>query len=247
MHQCEEFRERITEHIIDRKDLSTVSDIQRELVICTSCSEFYAESKEMIEAMSSVDFNISEDHWDAMNHRLRMRIINDQVNTNVPSKRQSWNLRTMLPAAAGIAVVLLITFGLNGLVNPVVEESRRASKLQEVVFVDRSLALDPVTVDFLEQSELLLRNVMKLAPDDVEDLADAKKLAAAQLIDLPQRKEAAAAVPPVVSVMDTYEMILRDIRKVDGQSAAEDISDIQGRIQKNALIANMKAFQPSVH
>ena len=50
MHQCDEFRERITEHIIDRKDLSRNPEFQRELLICSSCSDFCAESTEMIEA-----------------------------------------------------------------------------------------------------------------------------------------------------------------------------------------------------
>jgi spore coat protein CotF len=53
-------------------------------------------------------------------------------------------------------------------------------------------------------------------------------------------------VPPVVDVMETYEMILRDLRNLDDRNAAEDIPDIQKRIQKNALIANMKAFQPNL-
>jgi hypothetical protein len=46
--------------------------------------------------------------------------------------------------------------------------------------------------------------------------------------------------------MDTYETVLRDIRNVDEQSAAEDIADIQARIRKNGLIANIKSFQPTV-
>ena len=80
----------------------------------------------------------------------------------------------------------------------------------------------------------------------VEDLADAKKTASAQLVAIDQRKEAAAVVPPVLSVMETYEAVLRDIRNLDDQSPADDITDIQNRIQNNALIANMKAFQPTV-
>jgi hypothetical protein len=46
--------------------------------------------------------------------------------------------------------------------------------------------------------------------------------------------------------METYETVLRDLRNVDERSVDEDISDIQKRIQKNGLIANMKAFQPRV-
>ena len=46
--------------------------------------------------------------------------------------------------------------------------------------------------------------------------------------------------------MDTYETVLRDIRNLDEHSVAEDIPDIQRRIQKNGLIANMKAYQPAI-
>jgi len=108
------------------------------------------------------------------------------------------------------------------------------------------MPLDPVTVDFLEESELLLRNVMKMAPNDPDDLASAKRIASEQLIAIDQRKDAAAQLPPVVNVMDTYETVLRDIRNVDARTAADDIPDIQNRIQSNALIATMKAFQPRI-
>src|SRR5262249_37780242 len=114
----------------------------------------------------------------------------------------------------------------------------------EAIYVEHSVPLDPVTVDFLEESELLLRNVMKIAPNDVEDLAQAKKVASAQLAGLEQRKEAAAEVPPVLDVMETYETVLRDLRNVDERTVGEDISDLQKRIQKNGLIANIKTFQP---
>jgi hypothetical protein len=80
----------------------------------------------------------------------------------------------------------------------------------------------------------------------VEDLAGARQVASEQLAELGQRKEAVADVPPVVSVMRTYETILRDLRNVDESSADEDISDIQRRIEHNALIANMEAFQPRI-
>jgi len=121
-----------------------------------------------------------------------------------------------------------------------------SSTTPQAEYVERPLPLDPVTVDFLEQSELLLRNVMKIAPDDTEDLADAKKVANEQLAGIDQRREAAVEVPPVLHVIDTYETVLRDIRNVDERSSADDIIDIKNRIQSNALIATMKAFQPRV-
>ena len=81
---------------------------------------------------------------------------------------------------------------------------------------------------------------------DSWDLADAKKVANEQLAGIDQRREAAVEVPPVLNVIDTYETVLRDIRNVDERSSADDIIDIKNRIQSNALIANMKAFQPRV-
>jgi hypothetical protein len=107
-----------------------------------------------------------------------------------------------------------------------------------------NVLLDPVTVDFLEQSELLLRNVMNLRPGSTDDVQEARHKASLQLVALNQRKEAAAVVPPVVNLMDKYELILRDVRNINQQTVAEDISDIKTRIQKNRLIASMKALQP---
>jgi len=252
MHQCEEFRERITEHIIDREDLTARSEFQRELVICQSCAEFYAESRDLIEAMSTVEFDVSEEQWSAMDHRLRIRLLGERFENAASLRRSRWNLRMAIPAMAGAAALLLLTIGLYRLATPVTEQPVAALnprvQRDEVVRPQTAppVVLDPVTVDFLERSELLLRNVMKLEPADTEDLADAKKIAVEQLIGLGQRKQAAADAPPVVNVMDTYETVLRDIRNLDGQTMAEDISDLQTRIERNGLIANMKAFQPGV-
>src|SRR5438552_18902371 len=88
--------------------------------------------------------------------------------------------------------------------------------------------------------------MMKISANDTDDLADTMRVANGQLADIEQRKDAAADVPPVVDVIDTYETILRDIRNLDGRNAAEDIADIQSRIRKNGLIANIKSFQPTV-
>jgi hypothetical protein len=244
MHQCEEFRERITEHIIDREDLAANAEFHHELLICSACSEFYAESREMIDALSTVDLNISERQWDGIEYRLRMRIVNESTVAAVYDRRKTGAHRASLQFAFAAAAMLLMTIGLYRLTTPLVNTQRVAAP--QTVYVDHSVPLDPVTVDFLEESELLLRNVMKITPTDVDDLVEAKQTADGQLADIAQRKEAAADVPPVVDVMDTYETILRDLRNLDEKSAAEDIADIQSRIRKNGLIANIKSFQPSV-
>jgi hypothetical protein len=242
MHHCEEFRERITEHIIDREDLTKNADFQQELLICPACSDFYAESREMIEALSAVDLSISERQWDGLEHRLRMRL----VKTLAPPLRQQHTKSLTFAPVIAAAAMLLITFGLYRLATPLVSMEALRAPAPRPVYVDHSVPLDPVTVDFLEESELLLRNMMKITVNDTDDLAETMRVANGQLADIEQRKDAAADVPPVVDMIDTYETILRDIRNLDGRNAAEDIADIQSRIRKNGLIANIKAFQPSV-
>lgn len=257
MHNCEEFRERITEYIIDGEDLACRAEFQPELLICSGCSEFYAESREMMEALSAIDLSISETQWNGIESRLHAKI---KAQRNVapaadrpPSHRGAGGRGMPLSSRAGAfatpfllaaAALLLVTFGLSRLAIP--RGERTVAAIPETTYVEHSVPLDPVTLDFLEQSELLLRTVMKIAPSDVEDLVDAKKTARDQLSRIELRKEAAAEVPPVVDVMDTYETVLRDIRNLDERNVAEDIPDIQKRIQRNGLIANMKAFQPAV-
>ena len=58
MHNCEEFRERIAEQIIDREDLTSDPAFQHELLICSGCSDFYADSCEMMAALSLVDASV---------------------------------------------------------------------------------------------------------------------------------------------------------------------------------------------
>jgi hypothetical protein len=232
MHNCEELREQISEYIIDGKDVTADSRFQHELLVCSECCAFYCESREMIVAMSSVDDEVSEGQLEVLNIRLR-RTLSESVSVRSGSRRKWW------PQLAAVAAVLLVTAGVYRMPAPVPAPPPVAT------YVEQPVPLDPVTVDFLQQSEVLLRNVMKMAPSDSKDLADAKKIASEQLLAIDQRK-AAAQVPPVVNVMDTYETVLRDIRNVDERSAADDIPDIQSRIQRNALIPNIKAFQPRV-
>src|SRR5262249_49104639 len=216
MHNCEEFRERIIEYIIDREDVATHAEFQRELLLCSSCSEFYVQSREMMEALDGVALDISESQWNQIESRLLQRIgaeravaVVDDRRTEIRRTRSRRELpllqwRQLLPAAA----LLLITIGLGSLQSPIRSMQQAESQPEQPAYVERSVSLDPVTVDFLQESELLLRNVMKMSPNDVEDLADAKKVAGEQLAELEQRKEAAAEVPPVVGLIETYQTVL---------------------------------------
>jgi len=255
MHNCEEFRERITEHIIDRDDVSSKPEFKVDLLVCSSCAEFYAQSREMIDALDGIDLSVTESQWWGIERRLQAMLMHAGPREKWGRSPispflvlQNWVNRAttpFFPILASAAALLMITAGLSKIVGPRTAVPAPA-ETSSAVYVDHSLPLDPVTIDFLEESELLLRNVMKMEPRDLDDLADAQKVANEQLAGLEQRKEAAADVPPVVNVMETYETVLRDIRNVDQQNADEDIPDIQKRIQKNGLIANLKSFQPRV-
>jgi hypothetical protein len=256
MHNCEEFRERITEHIIDRENVASMAEFHRELSTCASCSEFCAESQELMEALSEIDLSISESQWNGIQQRMNAHILaandaSDVVAGFSPRRRQVVQTRAKardyilgIPLGVAAAALLVISVGLGRLAP--ISQAPIAPAPIDTVYLEHTVPLDPVTVDFLEQSELLLRNVMKIEPTDKEDIQDAKQIAGEHLAELPQRREAAAEVPPVVDVMQTYETVLRDIRNVDERSAKEDINDIQRRIQSNGLIATMKTFQPRV-
>jgi hypothetical protein len=252
MHNCDEFRERITEYVIDREEISAKPEFRRDLLLCSGCAEFYAQSREMIQALDSVDLSVSESHWWGIERRLQAAIF--AAEPEKPAQKwgrwltgRPWAIRwATTPFFLSAAALVLIAVALSRLVVAPVPEHLGSGSAETAVYVDSTIPLDPVTVDFLEESELLLRNVMKIEAANVEGLADARKTASQQLAALEQRKEAAAEALPVVSLMETYETVLRDIRNVDDRSADEDIGDIQRRIQQNGLIANIKAFQPRV-
>jgi hypothetical protein len=239
MHNCEEFRERISEHIIDGQDLTNDPRYKPELLICTECCEFYMESCEAMNALSSVDTHVDAyvgaGFSPAFKYKQKLYIMEFE------RERKARSYRRVLQWSGAAAALLLVTAGLSRLPAPVPDAT-----VPEAFRLEQPLPLDPGTVDFLQQSELLLRNVVKMAPNDAQDLANVKRIAGEQLLAIDQRKDAAAQMPPVLNVMDTYETVLRDIRNVDEKSAPDDVPDIQNRIQRDGLIANIKAFQPRV-
>ena len=111
MHNCEEFRERITEHIIDREEPAAMAEFQNELRICSSCSEFCAESREMIEALSSVDLGISEDQWNGIEYRLKRRIHDEQPVAGVYSKIGARRVNSLFAEQKGNSPVWPRFFG----------------------------------------------------------------------------------------------------------------------------------------
>ncbi len=94
---------------------------------------------------------------------------------------------------------------------------------------------------FLGQSELFLRSFTKIDPSYKEDVQDARDRAREDLAEIERQKLRAADFTPVQMALDEYESFLRDIKNLD---SANDIGDIQTRIRRSGLIANMTAYQP---
>jgi hypothetical protein len=230
MHNCDEFRERISETRLASTD---------ELLICEDCSEFYEQAQEMFRALNTVDVRVSPSEWNRIEQRLHLRIMAERSRRRIPRVP-----RFAGATAAAAAALLVFTLGFYRLQQPALDSPD--STPAPAFYVDHVVPLDPGTVDFLQDSELLLRNVMNIEPQDSSNLEDVRKAASEQLGQLAQRKEAAADAPPVVGIFDTYETILRDLRNVDRRNVDEDLGDIQQRIRQNGLIASMKAFQPVV-
>jgi hypothetical protein len=242
MHVCDEFRERITERILDHIDLDHDVETQREMLVCSDCADFYAESREVVDALAAVHFDIAETQWELMADRMRVRIQEDYASRHRPA----WTRWFYVPAFAAALVLLLVVAMVHQ--KSTSPESGGVAGTAGVVSAlpipINDPSVDPVTAEYLEESELLLRSVMKLKPSAVEDVAEARRIADRQLVALDQRKQAVSEVKPLVTVMNKYETVLRDIRNLDRRPHADDISDIKTRIEKNGLISNMTAFQP---
>ena len=247
MHGCESFRKSVIEPLIDGGRLDDVA--RNELEACPQCLAFYAEAERALGQLSMAFEDLeqaesSEDEFMAgFNDRLRRRIINDRVSLdNIGSTRPAgangWLWRPLLPAMGLMmaAVFVFISVQPADVVLPDLAGRH--------LITDYVLDLDPLTVDFLEDSELFLRTFVKLGPDDSEDLAESQQVSMTQLPQLEQRREALMDFPPVLMVLDDYEGILRDIRNMPQDVAEEDITDIQTRINNDGLVARMRAYQP---
>jgi hypothetical protein len=108
---------------------------------------------------------------------------------------------------------------------------------------DHIEGLNASVVKFLDHSELFLRDFTKIEPAYVEDLEEAQERAGRDLAQVERQKARAADFEPVWITLDEYETVLREIRNLE---SAADLEDLQLRIRRNGLIANMKAYQPQV-
>src|SRR5262249_47590533 len=162
---------------------------------------FYTESREMLDALSTVNFEIPDAQWDAMADRMRVRIHEDYAD-----RQPFWRRSFYLPAFAGAVAILLFVVALHRTSSDLQTGRLMPNTAVVPVVSNTDVALeptvDPVTAEFLEESELLLRTVMKLKATSSEDLEDARRIARRQLVGLDQRKQAVSEVKPLVSVMN---------------------------------------------
>ena len=242
MHGCESFRTSVIEPILDGGELA---DAQRyELSSCEACTQFYMEAVRSMAALSVAFDEPDEEFFAGFNDRLRRRVINERVVDQPDPRREGsfWAsiLRPLIPAVSLMLVVFVVFSAIQPADDAVPE------LLDQQLITESMLDLDPMTVEFMEQSELFLRTFSKLTVDDAEDLAESQQVSVAQLPDLALRREAAMDFPPVLVVLDEYENVLRDIRNLPEGVSEEDIVDIQERIYRHGLVAKMKTYQPNI-
>jgi len=224
MHDCQKFRE----------DWVAGSC---EATACDSCRLFCKEAEAVLVALGASSRQIPEAsdlYWRGFENRLRTRLAERTAAAELRTARFRW--AAAFVTAASMAVAL--TWGSLNLPRP----EDQASTPIRIEFDSNHIAdLDPGVVDFLGQSEMFVRNFSNLDPSYKEDVQDVRERASRSLAGIALQKKAAADFDPVRITLDEYESILREIKNTD---APQDIADIQKRIRRIGLVANLKAYQP---
>jgi len=226
MHDCQRFRE------------DWIAGVAEDFGTCQDCRSFCDDARLLLQAVDGATPalpDLSETYWDRFDDRLVAGLKRENASRTY---RFFWKWGSATAAAAALAVVIW-----SGMPMPrPVEDSAKATP--EIEFSnDHIKDLNPTVVAFLGQSELFLRSFTKMDPAYQEELQDAQSRAKQALSEINRQKMRAADFAPVRIALDEYENFLRDIKNVD---SARDIADIQVRIRKSGLIANMTAYQPQV-
>jgi hypothetical protein len=226
MHDCQKFREEWIGGCGAGEDSG-----------CDECRLFCEDASAIVAALRSTSPvpEVSAPYWDWFGTRLRARLVEENLAADLRAARYRWF--AAFATAASVAVVL--TWGSLSIPTP----SNDSAPAGVAVETDHIQGLDRGVVDFLAQSELLVRDFTKINPSYKEDVADARERASRSLNSLGQQKRAAADFAPVRITLDEYESVLREIKNLN---SPEDIVDIQTRIRRNGLVANLKAYQPRV-
>jgi len=229
MHDCQKFREEWIAGCVAGEDSG-----------CDECRLFCEDTSAILTALRSPSNPVpdaSAPYWTWSETRLRARLVEE----NAASARRAAHYRWIAAYATAASVAVALTFGTLHVPSPADQTDGALANV--VLETDHIEGLDRGVVDFLEQSELLVRDFTKIDPSYKQDIADARDRASRSLAVLPQQKRAAADFDPVRITLDQYENVLREIKNMRSPA---DIADIQMRIRRNGLIANLKAYQPRV-
>lgn len=230
MHDCRKFRE------------DWIAEPRPEEPACEDCREFCRETVSILAALDVASHpapELSDEYWMDFNSRLHLRLVSENGSKTI----RAFSARWVMPMAAAACVVVAVTWGILQLSEPT-PHSADAGQNGRIAFVDDHIrGLDTRVVDYLGRSELFLRTFTKIEPSHRDDIDDARLLASRNLQRIASQKTAAGDFAPVRIVLDEYESVLREIKNMD---SSEDIADIKMRIQRNGLIANLKAYQPQI-
>jgi hypothetical protein len=226
MHDCQRFRE------------DWIAGLSEDAGGCEECRSFCEDSQlilQAIEAATPPVPQLSTTYWDRFDDQVRTGLV---MENNSRMYRFYWKWSAV--AATAVITVGVTWAGLRAY-GPVVGTVQAAPQVE---FVDDHIkGLNSTVVDYLGQSELFLRSFTKIDPSYKEDLQDARSRAKEELSEIGTQKLRTADFIPVQMALDEYEGFLREIKNVD---SADDLADIQSRIRRSGLIANMNAYQPQV-
>ena len=224
MHDCQRFREDWVAGIIE-----SAGD-------CAECRIFCEEAGAVLHATTTVPqlIEFQEPYWNGFDARLRQKLVLENK-SRISVAYWRWSF-------AAVAAVLALAVSLGSFRS--LHLFSEQPKQERIEFnKDHIQGLDPTVVTFLGQSEMFLRTFTKIEPADTEDLADARSQARQQLMVTTRQRKLAANFAPVRIALDEYEGVLRDIKNLD---SPEDLDEIQMRIKRNGLIANLEAYQPRI-
>src|SRR5215470_7688111 len=160
MHDCQKFRENLTDWILGRELPDLPGEVARELNSCRSCSSFYVDARTVAKIVASAGSpppQMSDEYWTGFNTRLRTRLIEEQ------NQHRGMNfLNGGLRQWAGLAVAASVLLAISGWMflrthTAELEKNEARGPLKVEILDDHISGLDPATVDYLSQSELFLR------------------------------------------------------------------------------------------
>jgi len=227
IHDCQSFRE------------DWIAGSAESISDCQACQSFCEDAKLLLDAVDGATQptpEFSQEYWDRFDNLLRARLFLENASRRA---RLYWQWSAV--AAVAATIILVVNWGGIRVPQPAGNQAKAEPQME---FVDDHIkGLNPTVVTFLGQSELFLRNVSKIDPSHQEDLQDAQSHATQDLAEIEKQKLRAADFAPVRMALDEYESVLRDIKNVDSDKG---IADIQKRIRRSGIIANMMAYQPQL-